>query len=228
MIKFTKTLLLGMMVAICAVGSGMATEVSTDPAVRPPTPAYDWSGFYNQTGGAGSLWGERWGSQQQWNNLVLGVEAAYSDPFNRSYALALSPAPDCIIAGSRCDSRGAGSLMVGPRLGWASDRLLLFGTGGYTLSRPDMPAGIGLTGVPARETGTWFAGAGVEYALSTSSAFDVILGAEYRRIGAVSRRDFDPSGLLNINPRDTRSDVDLARARLSIKLNSWGPLVDGK
>ena len=135
-----------------------APAMAADMPVKAPLPApvvYDWSGSYvgfniggvwydvdrtfvNQfpialpsfsTEDSDGIFGFHAGVQGQWGSFVLGVEAALSACFDECRAVSgVLPAPFPVnVAG---EHKITNLFTVGPRLGFAWDRFLLFATGG--------------------------------------------------------------------------------------------------
>lgn len=163
------------------------------------------------------------GAQYQWKNIVFGVEAGYNF-MGKDYASTNAPSADRLnnpaFVGLRCSSRVDDLWTIGGRLGFAWDKLMVFGTGGYAsgriLSQTTIiapPSTIDQTG---DRHGGWYAGAGIEYFVTKLWMSDVIIGAEYQHIELDRKLDISSDG----NPNDSRyyrASVDLVRARLVFK-----------
>jgi outer membrane immunogenic protein len=218
-------------------------------ADSPAIAAYDWTGVYvGGSVGAGrqsldwrftnptppsccapfsaseseGVYGGHVGAQIQFGHIVVGAELGDIWSFDGSFAgktgcVGTSP-------GFTCEAKiRSGILTAGPRLGWAVDNWLLYGTGGYA------EGGVFSKGVAANGTvfdysrthyrDGWFAGGGVEYAL----AKNIIFGVEYQHIDlattfhASSADSFAPSPP-GVNGRDIGASEDIVRARLSFKI----------
>src|SRR5262245_17374288 len=154
-----------MMTSVLALAALAASPaIAADlPVKAPPPPAppavYNWTGLYSATvigGGwedvngtyllppdrhntsqSRGWWGSAYGAQYQWNNYVLGIEGAYSLPFEDDYGTSLSPSADCLstVANRTCESRIRSYWTVGGKLGIAWNNWLLYGTGGYASGR---------------------------------------------------------------------------------------------
>src|SRR5262245_34958733 len=98
-------------VVLAALGLGPATAADI-PLKAPPPPApsaYNWTGFFtggsiggqswdisgiyatpppdrHHTDGSSGVYGAHIGAQYQANGWVMGVEAAFNSPFDRSYS----------------------------------------------------------------------------------------------------------------------------------------------
>jgi outer membrane immunogenic protein len=221
------------------------------PAYKAPhmLPTYNWSGIY-VGGNVGYMWarqsafwpgtvlpnntfdhdqnvgvgGVQLGVQYQWTSLVLGVEAAWFGKFNGDEATG-TPLSGCPNAVFTCQVGLDSVWTVGPRLGWAQNNWLIYGTGGYANGNVKTRSFTTATGVVFDDFGArhggWFAGVGVEYALWKSPGVDAILGIEYQHIDLGTVRLLSPAdgGVFGVDTRDVSSTADLVRARLSIKTN---------
>jgi outer membrane immunogenic protein len=248
-----KMLLSGLALVAFFVGPAMAADIPVKAPVfkaLPPPVAYNWtgiftgssvgvqswdiSGIYVQTPDAHhtqatkGVYGSHIGGQYQINSWVLGVEAAFNSPFNRSYSSAISPSDNCQgftpVLDRRCSSRIDSTWTVGGRLGYAVDRTLFFGTGGYASGRVDTTTNVNSTGLLATSTQVrqngWFAGGGAEYFVTKFLWSDLILGAEYQHIDLGTSRHVDTITNLPVNTRDVKATEDIARARMIFK---WTP-----
>jgi outer membrane immunogenic protein len=119
---------------------------------------------------------------------------------------------------------------VGPRLGYAWDRLMIFGTGGWASANIKGQYENATTGVefsPAfsgqsRNNG-WYAGGGFEYMVHKGPLVDVILGAEYQHFDVRSNRAFTDNTVIGSpNTFDQDAKGDIVRARLTIKTQGYG------
>jgi outer membrane immunogenic protein len=129
---------------------------------------------------------------------------------------------------------------IGPKLGFAFDRFMIYGTGGFALAEVQGSYCSSITGqcgfpltVQAGKSWNpgWFAGVGVDYMVHKGPMFDVILGAEYQHYDLRSERTFcfnSNCGAPTGADYDTSARGDLFRAKLTIKYNPWpvsGPIV---
>ena len=127
------------------------------------------------------------GAQWQWGAWVLGVEAALSGGFREMRSdvglpirPSTAPRPPTLTAVNKITNL----FTVGPRLGYAWDRLMIFGTGGWASANIKGQYENANTAVefnPAfsgqsRNNG-WYAGGGFEYMVHKGPLVDVILGA---------------------------------------------------
>jgi outer membrane immunogenic protein len=236
--------------AALAAGPAMAADMPLKaPPLSAPLPAYNWTGFFtgasiggqswdisgiyangdrHHTEATGGVFGGHVGAQYQINSWVLGVEAAYNTPFSRGSSTSLSPTPDCLGVSAaidrRCSARITNTWTAGARLGYAVDRFMVYGTGGFANGRVDTNTAVASTGAltsatSARQDG-WFVGVGGEYFVTKFLWSDLILGAEYQHIDLGAARHLDVLNGLAINSRDVKASEDIARARMIFK---WTP-----
>ena len=174
------------------------------------------------------------GWQYQWGQVILGVEAGYSAGFKEmrsTVALPNPPFADNGAAGLTAEHKITNLFTVGPRLGFAWDRWMIYGTGGYaaaTLKAQYLSTATGLTVLPAQSGATWndgwFAGVGVEYMVHKGALVDVVFGAEYQHFDVSSDRAFCFVGgcaAANFRDYDLGATGDIVRARLTIKTQGW-------
>lgn len=176
--------------------------------------------------GNGVAAGAHFGLQRQWSQLVLGVEANFIGNFRR--ATNDGPNDRCLLQllGTPLSCRGRidNIITVGPRVGFVPNaQVMFFGTGGFATARLSTSVFNFGTG---REIGRsdlrhngWFAGGGIEYALTRNW----IAGVEYQRIQLQTRRHYDEyfGGCCTITAetRDMRGNLDLVRFRLSYRVD---------
>jgi outer membrane immunogenic protein len=268
---FVGSLALAAMIAAPALAADLPVKVKA-----PPVTYYDWSGVYVgfNVGGVWShvdrfypnfalvglvpqtftsrsndtIYGFHAGAQGQWDRWVFGLEIAYSAG-TREMSSNVSLSPPEPFTTLSAYNKITNLLTIGPRLGYAWDRLLLYATGGYaggsihgqyactgTLIAvfPGPGACAALFGPLAALNATghtwnngWFAGIGLEYVLHQGALVDVILGAEYQHFELRSKTAFcfNP-GCAILGPQDHinfdhGASGDLARVRLTIKTHSW-------
>jgi len=177
--------------------SAVAADLGTTAFKAPPriAPSYYWSGFYAGVGGgygfgkltwfylpggpgpaldrrvSGALVGGTAGYNWQFGNIVFGFESDLDWANMRG-------STSCPAANFSCDSKVDAFGTTRARLGWAFDRLLVYGTGGMALARTAIQT-VNLLGNPIAPSGTpingqsrwplgWTAGAGLEWALTDS------------------------------------------------------------
>jgi len=172
---------------------------------HPNNPPFRWHTDRKTVGLAG-LHG---GVQGQWGNFVVGVEAGYDWILNSGFAespgLNGATAPCGYGTGAFCQARIRSILTVGPRLGYAVNQFMLYGTGGYALYRLHtrglgFPApGNVFESVTDSHSG-WFAGGGVEMMVTRN----VTLGIEYKHL------EFGPA---NNQPTDIPIDTQRVKTK---------------
>jgi outer membrane immunogenic protein len=114
---------------------------------------------------------------------------------------------------------------VGPRLGVAWDKFLVYGTGGWATGKVETQLMRFTPGLStffdqtSRDQDGWFAGGGIEYALTQN----LIFGVEYQHIDLgdelhSSQLDAGrPCPAVGVYCRDVGASEDIVRARLSYK-----------
>ena len=247
-----KKFLLGSVgLAAMLAGPAMAADMRLPPP-PPPVAYYDWTGVYVGFG-VGGVWDKvnrtypnivapstfssndsdgifdvHAGAQWQWGAWVLGVEAAYSAGFREmrsNVGLPNPPFNGAAPATLTAVNKITNLFTVGPRLGYAWDRLMIFGTGGWASANVKGQYENANTGVefsPAfsgqsRNNG-WYAGGGFEYMVHKGPLVDVILGAEYQHFDVRSHNAFTDNTVVGSpNTFDQDAKGDIVRARLTIK-----------
>src|SRR3954452_24160246 len=151
-----KKFLLGSVgLAAMLAGPAMAADMPIKAPPLPPVAYYDWSGAYigfnaggvwydvnreyvqgpagrnTTTSGSDGIFGFHAGAQWQWGAWVLGGEAALSECFRECLSESgLNPVPPFGTPNRFQQNKITNLFTAGPRLGYAWDRLLVFGTGG--------------------------------------------------------------------------------------------------
>jgi outer membrane immunogenic protein len=209
----------------------------------PGTPGVTISVPPNATSsGSDAIYDVHMGAQWQWGQWVLGVEAGYSAGFKEMQST--SPTGLTAFFGSNAplpDNKITNLFTVGPRLGFAWDRWMIYGTGGYAAasikgqyvcSNGQQVLG-GFSGGTCAGTNNltgqswndgWFAGGGFEHMVHKGALVDVVLGAEYQHFDVRSKRAFTDTSpftrALFTFDQDARGDI--VRARLTIKTQGLG------
>jgi outer membrane immunogenic protein len=243
-------------------------------------PTYDWSGFYvgGGIGGVGTvanrfmpdlpligippttftsprqydlIYDVHAGVQRQWGRWVIGLEASYSAG-NRAMRNDTSVSPPEPFSRLDANTLTTDLITVGPKIGYAWDRFMVYGTGGY--------AGAHLEGRYSCTVGSqfilpgpgtcalavfgpvlsslnfsgkswndgWFVGAGFDYAVYKGTFADVLLGGEYLHYGLEMRQGFTctPAVCMFAPHQGFQHDSsgDIARVRLTFKTHGWGIL----
>lgn len=227
-----------------AVAASSIAMVALTPAtgVQAQPRTYDWSGLYlganagwmrseadaswpNAAAGLASsfshstnagAFGGHFGFQQQFGNILLGLEFAASG--GKNHFDAGSPNSGCPNPGFTCDAGRLTSLyQVGPRLGFTFDNWLWYLSGGFASGHLETRSHSNATGLQYDSTtlrhNGWYFGGGVEYALNT----EWVLGIEYQHISldaGLHRSPVDAAANRIMDP-----DADVVRARLTYLLN---------
>ena len=247
-----KRIILGS-IALIALGMS-APAVAADMPVKakaPPLPVvYDWSGAYVGFN-AGGMWSEvtrtypivglnfeskgddvvygfHAGAQGQWGNWVLGFEAAYSAGSRENEStVVLIPIAGLPGGGILAQNKITNLFTVGPRLGYAWDRWMIYGTGGYAAAT--IKGGYEVAGFQVGQlisgqswNNGWFAGGGLEYMVHKGALVDVVFGAEYQHVDLRDKRAFNDPVAGNVLTFDQGAVADIVRARLTIKTQGYG------
>jgi outer membrane immunogenic protein len=252
-----KKFLLGSVgLAAMLAGPAMAADMRLPP---PPAPVvyYDWTGAYigfnaggvwneiNRTflvGGVGNpnfgtndsdgIFGFHAGAQWQWGAWVLGAEAALSGCFNECLSeTGTLPVAAGFTANTFAQHKLTNLFTVGPRLGYAWDRFMIFATGGYAsadlkgtyCSTITAVCGPGFTNQngQTRNQG-WYVGGGFDYMVHKGPLVDVLLGLEYQHYDVGSKTAFCvTSACNNLADYDLSAKGDLIRARLTVKTSGY-------
>jgi outer membrane immunogenic protein len=249
-----KRFLFGSM-ALIALGMS-APAVAADMPVKAPPPVvyYDWSGAYvgfniggvwtditrnhvypapfqneYKTSNDDAIYGFHAGAQGQWGGWVLGVEAAYSACF-RECKGTVGPLGAPFIADLAHYNKMTNLFTVGPRLGYAWDRWMIFATGGYAIATLKGQYVVNSTGLQTllpfsgqSWNDGWFAGGGFEYMVHKGALVDVILGAEYQHVDLRNKSAFTEVPVVGFDDSfSLKATADIVRARLTIKTQGWG------
>jgi len=252
-----KTAIAVMAVLMLFAGAAQAADLAARPYTKAPPPVvavYDWSGFY-VGGNIGGMWtdqsafwlnsarpvrnfshdqstgigGAQIGAQYQWNNVVLGLEAAWFTGFDSGQVTG-TPLSGCPSPAYFCQARVSNVWTVGPRLGYAVNDWLFYGTGGYANGQistrsVNIPTNAVFDDFGRRQGG-WFAGVGLEWAAWKSGNTALIVGAEYQHIDlGTAQMVSPPDGVCAVNCRNIDTTIDLVRARLSLKFGAPAAVV---
>lgn len=155
----------------------------------------------------GAVFGGQIGYNHQMGNLVLGIEASISG--SNASGDTFCPNDDY-----RCRTEMNWLLLVGPRLGYAFDRTMIYATGGYArveLNTNTVPPATDYD-VDSDHNG-WAIGGGVEYLITPN----LVLGAEYVRV--LLSTEHIANAANNAERHDVDADLNIVRARLSYKLD---------
>jgi outer membrane immunogenic protein len=235
-ISLLTTSLLGM------AAPAIAADLSPAPVKAPAmvAAAYNWTGFYvgvhggggwnkfsgvdptdptdsgSSANGSGAVAGGQIGGNYQIGQVVLGLEGTYAwsdikvsdgGPFGGGAGLTVTLKNDYLAT-------------VAGRLGYAFDRVLIYGKGGAAFTRDRLDANNGLPGALAGtasgsfdRTG-WVAGAGVEWAFLQN--WSVKAEYNFMRFGNVTEQP-TTAGNLAASPAVVNLDVQTAVAGINYR-----------
>jgi outer membrane immunogenic protein len=193
--------------------------------------AFDGFGTLYSTKGDNWIYDLHVGVQGQWGNFVGGIEANWSLTNKGLKDFTPYPVlgPDIDIA-----HRVSEIYQAGIRFGWAWDCWLFYVSGGWALAEIDHGyhnrftgqfVSLAFSGV-AHHDG-WYVGIGGEYVLHRGTVVDVVSGFEYQHMEFDEDRGFcffSANGCSPVVPQfdyRVKADVDVFRARLSIKTKGW-------
>jgi outer membrane immunogenic protein len=188
------------------------------------------------TNDSDAIFGFHAGAQWQFGAWVLGVEAALSGCTSecRSFSGVLPGAP-LFTANTFAEHKITNLFTVGPRLGYAWDRWMIFATGGWASANLKGTYCSAITGIcdstfstqngASRNNNGYFVGGGFDYMVHKGPLVDVILGVEYQHFDVRGQNAFcvrpgcaAPTGA----DYDLSAKGDLVRARLTIKTAGYG------
>ena len=221
--------LLSSVAVVAASGVASAADMPVKAAPRyVAAPAFSWTGIYiganagygfgdtNGTAAAplpgnfdidGGLAGGQIGANYQWQNWVVGIEADYQ------WADIEGSATGGIFTDSAKVSRFG---TVRGRLGYAWDRWMVYGTGGYAFNartRYSFVAPAGTT--DSLDLDGWVAGGGVEYAFAPNWSVKL----EYLHIN-LDEQDYPGLGCA-VGACTVGADIDTVRVGLNYRFG-WG------
>lgn len=268
------TLLSATLVGTAAQAADSLPAYKAPPLAVPA--AYNWSGIYIGAG-IGNVWSQthrfmpnlplvgvppttfganssdiiynlHLGVQWQWGNWVFGLEGTWNGASNdmRQSVSVSPPEPFTQLSATMMVTN---LVTIGPRIGYAWDRFMVYATGGY--------AGANVNGIwtctvggaqvfPGRQpcnfplfgpladldlTGKswnngWFLGFGFDYVAFKGSFGDILIGAEYQHFD-LERKDglvCTPARCPGIMHQSFSHDAkgDIVRLRLTWKVNPFG------
>jgi opacity protein-like surface antigen len=155
------------------VSEGGLATCSTAPADVVTQSPKGWIG--------GGQFGDRW----QWGNLVAGLEATLEGVGVSATTV------DPVFPSTTRTTKFTGLYTFTGQAGWAFDRLLVYGKGGWASTRLSFQANAGVDGpnlTASDFTDGWTAGVGVEYQVIPR----LIVGVEY------DYYRFDPKDLMSV------------------------------
>jgi outer membrane immunogenic protein len=233
------------LIASACIGSASAADLpAAMPAYKAPMPAYTWTGCY-VGGNAGSVsagasntfdngagivedfsfnpssWiaGGQVGCQYQWTNVVFGVEGTWSSMDLKETDTSLMDP-----TATRTLKLDEIATVVG-KLGFAWERALLYGKGGWAEGRFDWSTIDNATGVTGGFTSWqsgWTVGAGVEF--MAMPYFVVGVEFDYYRFKYDNSSILATDGTLG-NVFNSNATVYSVTARASWLFNWGGPVV---
>jgi outer membrane immunogenic protein len=235
-----KSLLAGVSLGALALASGaQAADMAARPVYKAPVaaPVWSWTGFYvgANVGGAsartnifstylfpdpslnssqsGVIGGLEAGYNWQFNSLVVGLEGDISAA---SLGRTTSPGANAPLNDTFNGNMTALGTVRG-RIGWAFDRLLIYGTGGVAFANlKDQYSSTGFlppgsASASSSATG-WTAGGGVEFALSANWTAK----AEYLHVG-FSNRSATATEVSSTYTFAFKDSVDIGRVGINYK-----------
>jgi outer membrane immunogenic protein len=179
------------------VGGGWSNFSGFDPTL----PADGWASVH----GSGVIAGGQLGFNYQIRNVVFGAEGTYAwsgikvgdgGPFGAGPGLTVVDKNDYVAT-------AAG------RVGYAFDRVLVFGKGGgaWTRDKLDANDGLGGTASGSFNRAGWLAGGGVEYAFLQN--WSVKLEYDFLRFGQLNELPTTTGGL-GVSPALVKLDMQMA------------------
>jgi outer membrane immunogenic protein len=203
-------------------GGGLWGE-TTGNFAAPAFTAFPWQNDISQ-GIAGVTSGSNW----QFGQFVLGTESTYDvglGDFSSTAGSGTTAGPCGFAVGFSCQSRIADIFTFGGRLGWAGSGLigngnwLLFAQGGWAYANIATRGLTNATNTPFSQASHWhngwFAGVGLDYALSSV----VSVGVDYKHYEFDSENHLDLFGPANNTVMSANADAVFARINFKI----WGP-----
>jgi outer membrane immunogenic protein len=226
---------------LLVAGIAAAALYSAPALAGPPSGVFNWSGFYiganggelwNQTNGfyvtsPGFLYhsarngvgtaGLHGGVQGQWGNIVAGIEGGFNAALSNTFGSTPgggAGAPCGQTAVRLCQGRINDLLTVGGRLGFAWDRFLVYGSGGYANGAIEInttnPGGSNFDNDTQHQSG-WYGGAGIEYAVWNN----LTIGIDWKHFDLRKTLHQPTGGSANII--DVSAKGDAVTARLTLK-----------
>ena len=150
------------------------------------------------TSPSNGIFGFHAGAQWQWGAWVLGAEAALSGCFKECRSHERAFRYRTFAANTFFQHKITNLFTVGPRLGYAWDRFMIFATGGYASADLKGAYCSSVTGAlrpdqvfnGASRNNGWYAGGGFDYMVHKGPLVDVILGLEYQHYDVGSKNAF--------------------------------------
>jgi outer membrane immunogenic protein len=236
-----KKYLLSASLLLATGASALAADLGAAPVKAPVAPmmatAYNWTGFYvgvnggggwstftgtagaagpgiNSFNASGGVAGGTVGGNYQIGNVVLGLEGTYDWADIRNTQVgALGPGTLTLVTKNDYIATVTG------RVGYAFDRVLIYGKGGAAFTRDRADAN--LTGpLPGTASGSfdrtgWLAGAGVEWAFWGN--WSVKAEYDYMGFAAMNEGNFVTTGGLTVTPATVKLNVQTATFGVNYK-----------
>lgn len=209
--------------AVPAVAADLPARMVTKAPVM--APAFSWTGFYIG-GNVGYAWGRttgtlavppgnfdidgifgggQIGANYQVGSWVFGVEADYqAADINGSNAA------------GRIEIDRFGTIRG--RVGYAWDRWMVYGTGGYAFDAQTKASTIPAAATSSRSLDGWAAGVGVEYAFMPNWSAKV----EYLHLDLDEKTFFDGLGACAGAPSICQSGATVDTVRVGLNYRFWG------
>lgn len=181
------------------------------------------------------------GSQWQFGNIVLGWESAFNfcpggrkSACNTDAVVTQGAAIPGFVSDLTVRHRLYNLSTVGAKIGYAFDRFMIFGQGGYAGGKMRAEWASTTTGIDRfpNEQGNvwlngWYAGGGFDFLLWGNTQTSILLGADYQYY-QLGRKNVS---IANTSP-DLQFSVDdkghMIRGRLTVKVpNFWGAWLTG-
>jgi outer membrane immunogenic protein len=168
------------------------------------------------TNDSDGIFGFHAGAQWQWGAWVVGAEAALSGCFRECRSNSTVNTSPIFGPTQFAEHKITNLFTVGPRLGYAWDRLMIFATGGWASANlkgsfcssiTGICDGPGSGGNGASRNSGWYAGGGFDYMVHKGPLVDVLLGLEYQHFDVSGKNAFcgNPGCLVQ-----TAADYDLS------------------
>jgi outer membrane immunogenic protein len=235
-----RTYLLSASLLLVTGASAMAADLGAAPVkapmMAPMAAAYNWTGFYvgvnggggwstftgvgavgpgiNSLDASGAVAGGQVGGNYQIGNVVLGLEGSYDwADIKNTLAGPLGAGTLTLVTKNDYVATVAG------RVGYAFDRVLIYGKGGAAFTRDVLNAN--LTGpAPGTASGSfnrtgWLAGAGVEWAFWGN--WSVKAEYDYMGFGQLNEAITNTTGGLAVTPATVKLNMQTATIGINYK-----------
>src|SRR5262245_2877345 len=173
-----------------------------------------------------AIFGFHGGTQWQFGQIVLGIESALSISPGEMKGTVVAPVPP-FGANISMRNRISDLSTIGGRVGFAWDRVLLYGAGGYASSHVVANYFTTSTGAAAFANFTgrtrlsgWYAGGGIDWVVVRGDLTSLILGVEYQHV------DLDAKHIPIVDTTvaeqySASAKSDIIRARFTVKNPTW-------